>query len=76
MEYAGTCSNSKALKNVTNPNFSELFIFPVSGDSDPGKESERHKALDTTKIFVSLLTIEGKSEIPADPQKLEEIGMR
>ena len=74
MEYAGTCSNSKALKNVTNPNFSELFIFPVSGNGDPGRESDlRHnKSLtDTTKIFVSLLTIEGKSEIPADPRKLE-----
>ena len=34
VEYAGTCFNSKANKNVTNPNFAELFIFPVSGATD------------------------------------------
>ena len=75
VEYAGTCINSKANRNVTNPNFSELFIFPVNSDAcDPGIESEKQMSgVDTTKIFVSLLTFEGKSDIPAGPDELDEL---
>ena len=77
MEYAGTCINSKANRNVTNPNFSELFIFPVNSDAcDPGIESEKQSGVDTTKIFVSLLTVEGKSDIPAGPDELDELRQR
>ena len=73
VEYAGTTVNSKANRNVTNPNFSELFIFPVKSDAcEPGFEPEKQSGVDTTKIFVSLLTVEGKSDIPAGPQELDE----
>ena len=62
VEYAGTCINSKPNRDVENPHFAELFIFPVS------KQSESM----STKVFISLLVVEGKSEIPADLSVLEE----
>ena len=60
VEYAGTCINSRPNANVHDPYFAELFIFPVSQESL--KQLTEGMA---TKVFITVFTVEGKSEIPA-----------
>lgn len=55
VEYAGQCFNTKPSDNVNDPYFAELHVFPASGDTD----SEHF----STKVFISILTVEGKTDV-------------
>ena len=55
VEFAGTCINSKPNKDIDKPKFDELFIFPVS---------EELPVSFRTKVFISVINVEGKQEIP------------
>ena len=70
VEYAGTCINSRPNTNVRDPYFAELFIFPVSQESL--KQLTEGMA---AKVFITVFTVEGKSEIPAAAeQDFKEVG--
>ena len=65
VEFAGKCFNSIPSRNLKDPHFAQLFMFPVK--EDEVKEG-RLESYDNNKLFITVFVVEGKSEIPDQNQ--------